>query len=153
MALTSGASSAYSLRPAGIVYGMLFPCTSSGAAGVVELVDALRSGRSVRKDVPVRVRPSALEDSTKKGKVASAIFPLFRVRASRAGAMNRSSSAPKRGWPDVIRERRHPENIAEREVGGTSRLAHELRGATQLLRGGFRDPGARQEDTRESCGG
>ena len=47
------------------MHGISLSCTSSGAAGVVELVDALRSGRSIRKDVPVRVRPSAFDENEK----------------------------------------------------------------------------------------
>lgn len=118
---------------------MVFSCMMSVAAGVVELVDALRSGRSIRKDVPVRVRPSALYEKGERWRQPS--FPFF-VGSSRACEVNRARSAQKRGGPDVIRERRHPEDIAERDIGGTTRLVHELRGADHLFLGRFRDPGS-----------
>ncbi len=53
-----------------MVHGLFFPSLyiwlpGKPTAGVVELVDALRSGRSARKGVPVRVRPSALLQRTR----------------------------------------------------------------------------------------
>ena len=53
------------------------------SAEVVELVDALRSGRSVLRDVGVRIPPSAPRKTLfYKGLRAHAREPLFRVQVT-----------------------------------------------------------------------
>mgnify|MGYP007027701746 CR=1 FL=1 len=120
---------------------------------MVELVDALRSGRSIRKDVPVRVRPSALDEQTNKGeRWHQPSFPFFASAPVARSTWPPSSSPSKRGGPDVIWQRCHPKDVSERTIGGGARLVHKVRGAGEWFSGRFRDPGAQEEHTCEACG-
>ena len=108
------------------MHGMSFSRTISGAAGVVELVDALRSGRSIRKDVPVRVRPSAC-DENKKGKGGFGQLSPFCARHTHKGPR----SAPQGGGSDVIRQRGDSEHVAQYDVGRAASIQDKLGGTSQ----------------------
>ena len=116
---------------------------------MVELVDALRSGRSIRKDVPVRVRPSALDDQTNEGeRWHLPSFPFFVSMPLERRQGHPMGSAPKRGGSNVIRERGDAKDVAQRHVGSTPGLVNELGGAGHLVGGRFRERGTLEQHAR-----